>query len=50
MEICFELGKDIRIKSIDFTNYNPLVEDYRSGYFLSNMIYYFILGTSQRIN
>ena len=38
------MGRDKRVKSIDITDYNPTVEDYRTGYLFGNMIYYFIVG------
>ena len=46
VEIMWLGGLDRRIKSIDITDYNPLIEDYRTGYLISHMIYNFINGRS----
>ena len=43
IEILFEAGKSQEIKSIDFTDYNPSIEDFRSGLLLGNLIYHYIL-------
>ena len=43
----FLSGLDKRIKSIDITDYNPLIEDYRTGYLISYMIYNFIHGRTK---
>jgi hypothetical protein len=29
---------------VDFTDYNPAIEDYRSGLLLANFFYYFCMG------
>lgn len=37
------------MKSIDITDYNPTIEDYRSGFLVGNLIYYFILSKGKPI-
>lgn len=44
VEIMLMAGQDKRIKSLDVCDYNPTVEDYRTGYLLGNMIYYYLMG------
>jgi formiminoglutamase len=44
VEIMYVAGKDKRVKSLDVTDYNPTIDDYRSGYMVGNLIYYFSLG------
>ncbi|EGR28902.1 hypothetical protein IMG5_166960 [Ichthyophthirius multifiliis] len=49
IEIMFQAGIDERIKSIDITDYNPNIEDYRTGLLLANLIYYYCLGYCERL-
>jgi len=44
IEIMFLIGGNKKVQSISITDYNPKNEDYRTGRFLCNMIYYFMLG------
>lgn len=37
-------GQHRQIVSVDISDYNPTIEDYRTGFLLANMIYYFLLG------
>ncbi len=38
-----QAGINKKIKSIDITDYNPSIEDFRSGMLLANMIYHFLI-------
>ena len=33
---------------MDITDYNPIIEDYRTGYLISHMIYNFVLGRNAK--
>jgi formiminoglutamase len=44
IEIMFQVGKNKNIKSLGICDYNPTVEDYRTGRLVANMIYYCLLG------
>lgn len=47
IEIVYLAGKVV--VSIDITDYNPTIEDYRTGFLLGNLIYYFILSNGEKI-
>lgn len=36
-----------KVVSVDITEYNPTIEDYRSGFVIGNLIYYFMMGRGQ---
>ena len=40
----FIIGSNKKIKSMSITDYNPLIEDFRTGRYLTNLIYYTLLG------
>lgn len=44
LEIMFLAGRDKRVNSLDISDYNPTVEDYRTGYLFANMVYYYLMG------
>lgn len=48
IEIAFLAGKNKKVISLDITEYCPGSEDYRTGILISNIIYYFVMGYSQR--
>lgn len=48
LNICFLAGQSPRVKLVDLSEYNPSVEDYRTGRLLVLMFYYFLLGYAQR--
>jgi len=39
-----------QVKSVDITDYNPKFEDFRTGLFLGNMLFYFCQGLFMRKN
>jgi formiminoglutamase len=48
LEIAYISGSTSNVSLVDMSEYNPAVEDYRTGRLLSNIFYYFVLGYSQR--
>jgi len=40
-------ANDKRLVSVDITEFNPAIEDYRSGFLLGNIIYYLMLGKGE---
>eukprot|EP01016_Furgasonia_blochmanni_P044535 TRINITY_DN6191_c0_g1_i10.p1 TRINITY_DN6191_c0_g1~~TRINITY_DN6191_c0_g1_i10.p1 ORF type:complete len:223 (-),score=29.93 TRINITY_DN6191_c0_g1_i10:149-817(-) len=48
VEIMFQAGKCPQVTSVDITEYNPAVEDFRTGRLVSNMFYYFSMGYTLR--
>jgi formiminoglutamase len=48
LNICYLAGRSPRVKLVDMSEYNPTVEDFRTGRLLVLMFYYFLMGFSQR--
>jgi formiminoglutamase len=48
LEISFLSGTCNKVCLMDMSEYNPAVEDYRTGRLLSNIFYYFCMGCSTR--
>lgn len=48
LEIAFSAGSFAKVSLVDMSEYNPAVEDYRTGRLLSNIFYYFCLGCATR--
>jgi arginase family enzyme len=48
IEIMHLCGRHSSVKSIDITGYNPSMEDYRTGKFISSLVYYAIMGLALR--
>lgn len=44
LDICFEAGAHRTVQLVDFSEYNPKIEAYRTGRLLANMMYYFMMG------
>ena len=50
IEICYLAGKySQKIVAVDLSEYNPFVEDWRTGRLVASMFYYFSMGLSQRL-
>lgn len=50
IEICYLAGLKLgKLVAIDINEYNPYVEDWRTGRLVATMFYYFILGLAQRL-
>lgn len=47
-EIAFQAGWSKLVKGIDFTDFNPSNEDFRTGLLLANLVYYFTMGVAAR--
>lgn len=47
IEIAYLAANDKRLVSVDITEFNPSIEDYRSGFLLGNIIYYLMLGKGE---
>lgn len=48
IEIMFQSGRSKKIISVSVSDYNPRIEDWRTGRLISNMFYYFSLGYCSR--
>eukprot|EP01101_Sappina_pedata_P010129 TRINITY_DN6303_c0_g1_i1.p2 TRINITY_DN6303_c0_g1~~TRINITY_DN6303_c0_g1_i1.p2 ORF type:complete len:316 (-),score=121.55 TRINITY_DN6303_c0_g1_i1:1-864(-) len=48
LEICFEAGRCPKVKLFDLSEFNPTVEDYRTGKLVTNMFVYFAMGVARR--
>jgi formiminoglutamase len=48
VELGFLAGQTPQVALVDLSEYNPAVEDYRTGRLLSNIFYYFCLGYTLR--
>lgn len=48
LNICFLAGKSPKVMLVDVSEYNPSVESFRTGRLVALMLYYFLLGFSQR--
>lgn len=48
LEICFVSGKNPKVRLVDLSEYNPLVEEYRTGRLVATMFYYFAMGVASR--
>ena len=47
IEICYLAGRHSdKIVAVDLSEYNPFVEDWRTGRLVASMFYYFTLGLS----
>ncbi|CAF1139150.1 unnamed protein product [Didymodactylos carnosus] len=42
--ICFEAGKCSQVQLMDMSEYNPVVEEYRTGKLAAQLFYHFLLG------
>ena len=50
IEICYIIGFHCRkLVAFSISEYNPFVEDWRTGRLLATMFYYFTLGLSKRL-
>lgn len=48
IEIMRYLGSNKKVGGLDITDYNPRFEDYRTGFLLGYILYYFNLGYMTR--
>jgi len=50
LDICFLAGKHENVRLLDFSEYNPVIEEDRTARLVVNMIYYFLMGVASRKN
>jgi len=50
LQICFEAGKNPKVKLVDVSEFNPDIESYRTGKLVCLMFYFFLMGFVRRIN
>jgi arginase family enzyme len=48
LDICYLAGQNRKVCLFDLSEFNPLVEDYRTGKLVATMFYYFALGFTHR--
>jgi len=48
IDICFEAGKNPKVCLFDLSEFNPVVEEYRTGKLVTLMFYNFALGLATR--
>ena len=50
IEIAQVSGRDPRVKLMDLSEFNPLIEDHRTGRLTASVFYYFCIGVAQRMD
>ena len=48
LDICFTAGQHPNTRLLDLSEFNPDIEEYRTGTLVCNMIYYFLMGIASR--
>jgi formiminoglutamase len=48
LDICFESGRNPKVVLFDVSEFNPLIEEYRTARFVGYMLAYFAYGVSER--
>lgn len=48
LQICFMAGKNPKVRLFDMSEYNPLIEEYRTGRLVATLFYYFAMGVASR--
>lgn len=48
LAMCFAAGACEKVKMVDVSEYNPLIEEYRTGRLVGYMFAYFVMGYSTR--
>ncbi|CAM4831505.1 unnamed protein product, partial [Rotaria magnacalcarata] len=48
-DIAFYAGQSLQVKLMDLSEYNPLIEDYRTGKLVTLIFYHFVLGRAKAI-
>jgi formiminoglutamase len=46
--ICYSAGSQAEVQLMDLSEFNPAVDDYRTGRLVANMFYHFLLGVADR--
>ena len=47
--MCFVAGSHPRVRLFDLSEFNPRIDDYRTGRLVCNMWYYFCMGVASRL-
>jgi len=48
LQMMFQAGRNPRVRLVDLSEFNPHVEEYRTGKLVANMFYYFCMGVAVR--
>lgn len=48
LDMCFVAGSNPRVRLFDLSEFNPAVDDYRTGRLVANMWYWFCMGVASR--
>ncbi|KAL0487679.1 formiminoglutamase [Acrasis kona] len=48
LRLCFIAGSNPKVSLMDLSEYNPLIEDYRTAKLVTQMFYYFVMGFTSR--
>lgn len=48
-DIAFYAGQSFQVKLVDLSEYNPVVEEYRTGKLVTQIFYHFLLGRATAI-
>lgn len=48
-DIAFYAGQSFRVKLVDLSEYNPVIEEYRTGKLVTQIFYHFLLGRAMAI-
>ncbi len=49
-EIFLQCGREPKVRLVDLTEFNPRVEDYRTGRLAASLFYFFALGLAMRLD
>jgi len=49
LDFAFHSGKSFNVKLMDLSEYNPVVEEYRTGKLVTQIFYHFLLGRATAI-
>eukprot|EP01102_Stenamoeba_stenopodia_P022319 TRINITY_DN9257_c0_g1_i1.p1 TRINITY_DN9257_c0_g1~~TRINITY_DN9257_c0_g1_i1.p1 ORF type:complete len:342 (+),score=71.65 TRINITY_DN9257_c0_g1_i1:41-1027(+) len=50
LDICFEAGRDTKVRLFDLSEFNPRIDSYITGRLVVNMFYFFLLGYAKRLS
>ena len=48
-DIAFHVGQSFQVKLVDLSEYNPVIEEYRTGKLVTQIFYHFLLGRAMAI-
>ena len=50
LDICFAAGKCGNIRFLDISEFNPDIEEDRTGRLVATVVYYFLMGIADRVS